>query len=98
MGTLYLFTCDACGYKAEVSGGDDAGMMCLTTTIVCEECRRLYDVATQGNPGSPPGQHRSIKIACPKSGQHKVKRWRSARLCPKCNVKMRRGEVTVLWD
>ena len=98
MGTLYLFTCDACGYKAEVSGGDDAGMICLTTTIVCEECRRLYDVTIQGNPGSPPGQRRSIKIACPKSGQHKVKRWRSPRPCLKCGTSMKKGELTILWD
>lgn len=98
MGTHYLFSCDACGYEANVSGGDDAGFFCLTTTIVCEACRKLYDVVTLENPGSPPEERRSVKIACPESGGHKVKRWRSPRLCPKCGAKMRRGEQSICWD
>lgn len=44
MGSHDQFTCTACDYSAEVSGGDDVGMMVLTTTIACETCKKLYDV------------------------------------------------------
>jgi len=96
MGTLYRFSCPNCAHAVEVSGGDDAGMVCLTTTVVCEECRQLYDVAIVKNPGS--AYPKRIPIHCPKSGRHKVKRWRSPRPCPKCGTSMKKGEPTVLWD
>jgi hypothetical protein len=44
MGQCYDFTCASCGYNATVSGGDDRGMRCATTTIICHDCEELFDV------------------------------------------------------
>lgn len=44
MGTLYDFHCESCGYHTEVSGGEDFGMISATTTILCENCKKLFDV------------------------------------------------------
>ncbi len=76
MGEQYRFTCAGCGYKADVSGGDDAGEVVVTTTIVCESCHRLYDVVTaeMEDPQNP--KERALR--CPKSARHQVKRWETA--------------------
>jgi transcription elongation factor Elf1 len=44
MGTFYHFECPVCGYDADVCGGDEVGIMITTSTIHCEDCRKLYDV------------------------------------------------------
>lgn len=47
MGCHYRFHCVNCGYEAVVSGGDDSGMDCTTTTssartaVPCTTSRRL---------------------------------------------------------
>ncbi len=40
-GSLWRFRCPAGGYEATVPGGDDAGMIALTITILCSGCREL---------------------------------------------------------
>jgi hypothetical protein len=47
MGRTYVFYCPRCEYVARVSGGADAGFHCATQTIVCTDCRALYDVPTK---------------------------------------------------
>ena len=47
MGSWQLLECEFCRYRAEVSGGDDAGMLVSTTTVACETCAELYDVVTE---------------------------------------------------
>ena len=44
MGRTYHFDCPYCHYQARVSGGADAGVNCAVQTIVCLDCRQLFDV------------------------------------------------------
>jgi hypothetical protein len=46
MGRTYLFECSRCGYRAKVSGGSDRGVHFAVQTIVCGECKELYDAVT----------------------------------------------------
>ena len=81
MGTQYLFKCPSCDYSAVVSGGDDVGMACRTTTIVCETCEELSDVVVADKPWEPPQEQEDATLVCrgPNGGRkrpsHKVRRW-----------------------
>ena len=46
MGRTFLFECSRCGYRAKVSGGADRGFHFAVQTIVCGECKELYDAVT----------------------------------------------------
>ena len=96
MGTLYQYRCSACGYEAQVSGGEDAGEMAGTTTILCEDCCKLWDVVVARiEPG--PVFHNLVPI-CPRSSRHKVRPWVYPDSCPRCSELMARGQVVRLWD
>src|SRR3954468_19540030 len=43
MGRTYLFECSRCGYRTYVSGRADEGFHLAVKTIVCRDCRMLYD-------------------------------------------------------
>jgi len=47
MGRSYLFECARCAYRATVSGGGDRGFHFAVQTIVCVECKELYDAVTE---------------------------------------------------
>jgi hypothetical protein len=47
MGRSYWFECPRCGYRAKVSGGADRGLTFLVQTILCHDCRELYDAVTR---------------------------------------------------
>jgi hypothetical protein len=47
MGRTFQFECPQCQYQARVGGGADAGINCSVQTIVCLDCRRLFDVFTR---------------------------------------------------
>jgi hypothetical protein len=47
MGRTYLFECFRCGYRARVSGGAGAGQYFAVQTIVCADCKELYDAVTE---------------------------------------------------
>ena len=44
MGKTYLFECPVCQYRAQISGGADSGLHCEIQTVICRDCRQLYDV------------------------------------------------------
>jgi hypothetical protein len=46
MGRTYLFECLICGYRARVAGGAAEGAQFSVQTILCYECRELYDAVT----------------------------------------------------
>ena len=46
MGRTYLFECSRCGYRTRVSGGADRGFHFAVQTIICRECKELYDAVT----------------------------------------------------
>ena len=43
MGRSYWFECAKCGYRAKVSGRPDRGLNFFVQTIVCQDCKELYD-------------------------------------------------------
>ena len=47
MGRTYLFECSACGYRARVSGGTGRGQHVTVQTILCADCRELYDAVVE---------------------------------------------------
>jgi ribosomal protein S27AE len=47
MGRSYWFECGRCGYRAKVSGSADRGKDFFIQTILCRDCKRLYDAVTQ---------------------------------------------------
>ena len=47
MGRSYWFECARCGYRARVSGREDRGLTFLVETILCHDCRELYDAVTR---------------------------------------------------
>lgn len=96
MGEHFQFTCANCGFSAEVSGGDDAGMAAVTTTIVCENCRCLYDVIIADIKDWQNREERALR--CPKSAKHQVTHWKDGGPCPKCHQPLIKGESACLWD
>jgi len=47
MGRSYWFECAKCGYRAKISGRADRGLNFFVQTIVCRDCRELYDAVTR---------------------------------------------------
>ncbi len=43
MGRSYHFECGKCGYRAKVSGRADRGINFHVQTILCRDCKELYD-------------------------------------------------------
>lgn len=109
MGTKYQFVCEHCDYEAVVSGGDDAGMSCCTTTISCQDCAELFDVITSEQPWDESVGLSDEELVCPgpvtddadddhSNPGHRVQRWTFPGPCPKCGRGMTRGEYVVMWD
>jgi Zn finger protein HypA/HybF involved in hydrogenase expression len=107
MGTLYEFKCPACGYSAEVSGGDDVGMNAVTTTVSCKTCKKLFDavisqepwaVVTFDEPGRLLDPGFKVEIYCNKSRRHKVESWTFPGPCPRCGTIMEKGQMLCKWD
>jgi hypothetical protein len=44
VGKTYLFECPQCQYRVNISGGSDSGLHCEIQTIICRDCRELFDV------------------------------------------------------
>ena len=47
VGKTYLFECPLCQYRVKISGGADSGWHCEIQTVICHDCRELYDVFTR---------------------------------------------------
>ncbi|HEV2209789.1 MAG TPA: hypothetical protein VG167_13505 [Verrucomicrobiae bacterium] len=47
MGRSYWFECSRCGYRAKVAGGADRGLHFYVQTILCQDCKELYDAVTR---------------------------------------------------
>jgi hypothetical protein len=47
MGKSYWFECEKCGYRAKVAGRADQGLHVAVQTILCQDCKELYDAVTQ---------------------------------------------------
>ena len=113
MGTNYQFLCKHCDYEAVVSGGDDVGMGCRTTTISCQDCGELFDVVTSEQPWDESTGLPDEELVCPgpapddadddegkdySNPSHHVRRWTFPGPCPKCGQVMTKGDLIVNWD
>jgi len=47
VGKTYHFECPVCQYRAKLSGGADNGLHCEVQTMICRDCRELFDVFTR---------------------------------------------------
>jgi len=47
MGRSYWFECSKCGYRAVVAGRADRSLNAFVQTIVCRDCRKLYDAVVR---------------------------------------------------
>jgi hypothetical protein len=47
MGRSYWFECAKCGYRAIVAGRADEGLDLAVQTILCRDCKQLYDAVTR---------------------------------------------------
>jgi Zn-finger nucleic acid-binding protein len=47
MGRSYWFECPNCGYRANVSGRADRGLSFCVQTILCLDCKELYDAVSR---------------------------------------------------
>ncbi len=47
MGRSYWFECSKCGYRTKVSGKGDRGLNFFVQTILCRDCKELYDAVTR---------------------------------------------------
>jgi hypothetical protein len=67
VGRSYLFECPKCGYNARVSGGVDRGLMVFVQTILCRDCKELYDaVVRQKVPDQPKVSLGFSRLALPR--------------------------------
>lgn len=76
----------ACGYTAEVAGGERVAGGMRTATMVCSACRELVDVII----AAPKGTARIGE--CPRCGSRYQRPW-TGRACPRCARTMSRGAV-----
>ena len=64
MGKSYWFECGRCGYRAKVAGRADEGLHLSVQTILCEECKELYDAVIRLRllDGSRPTMHGAMSM------------------------------------
>lgn len=98
MGQAFAFTCTGCKYEVSVAGGGDSGMMVMTTTIVCLDCKELMDIPFMEVPR--PGQERLVRIPlrCSRNKRHGISIWEEGEECPRCGGQMEKGHSAFLWD
>ncbi len=101
MGATFLYKCNQCSYEADVSGGEDCGMLTRTQTIVCHSCMELMDVATGPTELAVEAQEekdRKDPLECNDCAGRNVSPVEKPLKCPKCNGEMAQGNMMTLWD
>ncbi len=101
MGVKYLFWCPSCGYKTEVSGGKDAGMLSVVRTMTCHDCCKLVDVliGAYGQEGKTEDDEFNKQLGrCPLCNGMNVDKWEEKRPCPKCKKEIIKGDIVCHWD
>ncbi len=97
MGTTRGLLCLSCGYKADVSGGPDAGLYSVTHTVVCRQCRELYDVVAC-DLRKPIAERADFVVRCPRSKKHLVEEWEFPGDCPRCGARMQEDPEGIVCD
>jgi hypothetical protein len=60
MGRSYWFECPRCSYRARVAGRADRGISLFVQTILCRDCKELYDAVTRLRIADEPGARGNI--------------------------------------
>lgn len=84
MGEMFDFKYPSCGYAEMLSGRDDCGMTAATTTILCQDCKKLYDVLISSKAWDANSYEEPF---CPKNRYHNIRRWKHPEFCQKCGEK-----------
>ena len=88
MATIYTFLCEGCNYTAEVAGESSALFAGQTETMICKDCKSLYD-AVKGFTFNEDGEEGFYYSACEECDSENNKRWNySKKPCPRCGEKM----------
>lgn len=102
MGEGFEFRCAGCGYRAEVSGGSDAGALGYVHTVSCRTCRpaRLVDASPRDGAMATEPIEDVCVLVCPheRTRAHRIALWTHPGRCPRCEAEMVRGESVGLWD
>ena len=93
---FYRFSCEACGYKVMASGKSSKGDFDDGTTILCEDCRELYEIEPESAYTVKKASHRMLR--CPVKFTHRIRVWSHPGPCPRCGRPMKKGEHVVRWD
>ena len=65
MGKSYWFECEKCGYRAKVAGKADEGLHLTVQTVLCRDCKELYDavIKLRAINGAQPTLHGMLSSA-----------------------------------
>jgi|AntDeeMinimDraft_4_1070355.scaffolds.fasta_scaffold48492_1 hypothetical protein len=70
------------------------GMICRTTTILCEDYQELYDVVIKYH-----GKEEVQELVCPENVHHKIRRWNHPDNCPVCGEIMKPNKLSInIWN
>ena len=98
MGGTFMFVCEKCRYESEASGRLDWGFKAVIQTILCTDCKELYDVLVPGLKPEDIGPELDLgQVYCPKARGHSVRLWEYPDVCPKCGGEMINGGLVTLW-
>lgn len=100
MGSWRTFYCEKCGLEAEVSGGEDVGMMVHTQTRYCPVCETLVDVEVQLTEGSFTIEEEFAKCRdrCGECDTVLTVDWNYQQPCPRCGGDIAASEEFIRWD
>lgn len=98
MGQHYKFVCTSCDYKAIVSGEPDRGLVTMTDTFECLDCKEIFDLIIKTYSETNEWTKTAEEISCEKCKGSNLTTWHKGE-CPKCKSRMTIDEsVTFLWD
>ena len=103
MGQMRKYRCPSCRYAETDAGGRSCGMIAVIETILCRDCRRLYDAIAEETPDEALQEDGRVRgnltgIRCPVSENHSFIRWRKPWPCPRCNTQMVASKLALNWD
>lgn len=94
---FYKFYCETCGYTIMVSGQNGRGDLDGGLTIVCEDCKELYEIEPESSfTVKMKASHRMLR--CPKNYMHRIRVWTFPGNCPKCGQPIKKGDHIIRWD
>lgn len=93
---FFKFYCEGCGYTAMVSGKSRQGDFDEGMTILCEDCKQLYEIEPESAYTIKKSSHRMLR--CPQHFAHRIKVWTFPGPCPKCGQPIKKGDHVISWD